>query len=748
MTHLPILITDLAIILATAAVTTILFKWLKQPLVLGYIIAGFIVGPYFHVFPTVSETKSIQTWADIGVIFLLFGLGLEFSFKKLIKVGGTAIITAIIEVSATISFGFLAGKLLGWSMMDCIFFGGILGIASTTIIIRAFDELGLKNRKFAGVVMGVLVIEDLVAVLLLVLLSTLAVSSSVEGDKMLIAVVKLGFFLTLWFLSGIFFIPTFFKVVKKMLNNETLLIVAIAFCLGMVYLADLVGFSAALGAFIMGSILAETTEGVKIEHLLAPVKDLFGAIFFVSVGMLIDPAVLVQHPLPILLGTLILLFIKPLFVLIGALLSGQPLRSSLQAGMTLSQIGEFSFIIATLGLSLNVTQSFLYPVAVAISVITSFTTPYMMRLSEPLLQVVEKILPMRLQNSINRYSAAAQSITHVGDFRRLIRSFLMHIIINAVIIVSIVLISLRLLPLFFTQVEKGNIFITCIIFLLSAPFLWALVAKRSDNIAYSTLWQQKRYRGPLIMLATARVLIAVVMIGFICSILFSTVVALFLTGGIITLLIVFSKQLNTFYSKIELRFINNFYEKEQLQQLHEPPKALAPWDAHIAFFEVDADAVIIGQTLEANALREKFGINIAMIERGKTVIVTPTKYTVIYPNDKLTVIGTDEQLKVFRLFMQTEASTIKPSVHKKQQITLKQLMLQPSSKFVDTTIQASHIRELSKGIVVGVERDGERILNPTSSFILKAYDTVWIVGNIARLQILTGERIRKNVKKI
>ncbi|RZM02892.1 MAG: sodium:proton antiporter, partial [Pedobacter sp.] len=385
--------------------------WLKQPLVLGYIIAGFFVGPNFHLFPTVVELQNIRTWADIGVIFLLFGLGLEFSFKKLLKVGGTATTTAIIEVTATISLGFLIGKMMGWQTMDCIFLGGILGIASTTIIIRAFDELGVKSKKFTGVVLGVLVIEDIVAVVLMVLLSTVAISRQFEGAQMISSILKLGFFLVLWFISGIFLIPTFLKRIGKLITDETLLVVALALCFGMVILATEAGFSFALGAFIMGSILAETLQGKKIEHLLMPLKDLFGAIFFVSVGMLIDPAILLKYTGPIIAGTLVLLIGKPLFVTIGAMLSGQPLKTSIQAGMSLSQIGEFSFIIATLGLTLKVTSEFLYPVAVAISVVTAFTTPYMIRLSEPLFYGIQKILPKRWLVSLERYSIGAQSIT-------------------------------------------------------------------------------------------------------------------------------------------------------------------------------------------------------------------------------------------------------------------------------------------------------------------------------------------------
>src|SRR5690606_29321723 len=377
MHHLPSLIQDLGLILITAGITSLLFKRLKQPVVLGYILAGFLVSQNFPFLPSVHDMEGIKTWAEIGVIFLLFNLGLEFSCKKLMHIGSAAGVTAITEVSAMLVIGFGLGRLLGWSFMDCIFLGGILSISSTTIILRAFDELGMKGRRFANLVFGVLIIEDLVAVLLLVLLSTIAVSRQFEGAQMLLSVTKLVFYLLLWFVSGIFFLPTLLRKLKKMLNDESMLIVSIALCLTMVMLASSAGFSPALGAFIMGSILAETTKAEHIEHLIKPVNDLFDSVIFISVGVLIDPVILQDYALPILIITLSLLLFKTLNVAIGALFSGQSLKTALQAGMSQAQIGEFSFIIATLGISLHVTSEFIYPVAVAVSAVTSFTTPYM-----------------------------------------------------------------------------------------------------------------------------------------------------------------------------------------------------------------------------------------------------------------------------------------------------------------------------------------------------------------------------------
>jgi len=477
MNHVPALIKDLALILGAAGVITLFFKRLKQPVVLGYIIAGLFVGPNFRLFPTITDLEGIKIWGEIGVVFLLFALGIEFSFKKLVKVGGSAAITGVVELVCMMLTGYGMGQLLGWPYMDSLFLGGIIAISSTTIIFRAFDELGLKSKQFTGLVLGVLVIEDLVAILLLVLLSTVAVSRQFEGSQMVFSILKLLFFLCLWFVMGIFLLPTFFKRVSKWLSSETLLVVSLALCLGMVVLADKVGFSTALGAFIMGSILAETTQSEKIEHLIASVKDLFGAIFFVSVGMLINPAILVEYAVPVLLLTLAVLLGKTLFVSAGALLAGKPLKQAVQAGTSMSQIGEFSFIIATLGLSLNVTSSYLYPIAVGVSVITTFTTPYMMKLSEPLYALLQKILPARWLAGLEKYSSSSQIIESESNWKKLLRFYFQVVVVNSVVIIALILlVSYILLPfvlLHFENQQLGRIITTVVALLLMAPFVWA-----------------------------------------------------------------------------------------------------------------------------------------------------------------------------------------------------------------------------------------------------------------------------------
>ncbi|WP_207432535.1 cation:proton antiporter [Sabulibacter ruber] len=729
MTHLPHLVTDLGLILGAAGLTTLIFKKLKQPLVLGYIIAGLLVGPHFSLFPTIIEIENINIWAEIGVIFLLFSLGLEFSFKKLVKVGGASSIMALIEVVVMLLLGYLTGQILGWSTMDSIFLGGILSISSTTIIIRAFDELGVKTQRFAGLVFGVLIVEDLVAILLLVLLSTLAVSQQFAGAEMLEAVLKLAFFLMLWFLAGIFLIPTFLRKTSKLMNDETLLIVSLALCLLMVILAAQAGFSPALGAFIMGSILAETTKAEKIEHLIASVKDLFGAIFFVSVGILINPSMIVTYAGPIALITLVTLVGKAVSITGGGLISGQGVKTSIQSGMSVSQIGEFSFIIATLGLTLKVTSDFLYPVAVAVSAITTFTTPYMIRLADPLYRFVERVLPEKWQKSLNEYSSGTQTISTTSDWKLVLRSYLINLVVYSVVIISIVLLSDRYLNPFITQnVVEGNlgdIITTVITLVVMAPFLWALAVHHPQKEAQGRIWANRNYRSLVIVLGFARIAIAVLFIGFLLNQFFSVQLAFLVGLVIMAFMVFFSKRIQRFYIRIENRFLRNLNARE----IHEAAKmhhTLTPWNVHLTSFDVAPEARVVGKSLLELQIREKYGVNVAVIERGDRTIMAPTRNEQLFPHDKLYVFGSEEQIEAFRKFIQARSTSGQDS--ERENVSLQKLQLKNNSALLNKSIRHSGIREKTKGLIVGIERKGERILNPDSELVFQEGDIVWIVG--------------------
>ncbi len=746
MGHLPKLIEDLALILMAGAIVTILFKAIKQPLVLGYIIAGFLVGPYFHLTPTVADPENVKTLAEIGVIFLLFTLGLEFSFKKLMRVGGSASITAIVEIIFITIAGYFMGRALGWTTMDSMFLGGMLASSSTTIIIKAFDDLGVKTRQFARIVFGVLVIEDIVVILLMVLLSTIAVTRQFEGSEILFTILKLLFFLALWFIVGIFLLPTFLKRAKKLLDDETLLILSIGLCLAMVFLAVKVGFSAELGAFIMGSIIAETTSAEKVEHLIKPVKDLFGAVFFVSVGMMIDPQAMVTYAWPIAAVTLLTIFGKLFSTTLGALLSGQPLKQSVQVGMSMAQIGEFAFIVAALGLSLGVISDFIFPIAVGASAVTTFTTPYLIKASEPFYNVLTKIMPARWVEKLNRYSSSAQSIQSESEWKIVLKQYGRIILVNGILLLALLLLSTTfLVPFIIENVKDGPWQLVIVLFVTlaaAAPFLWALMAKKPNAQAYKELWVNKKYaRGPLTTIEVLRVIIGISFIGFwVDQFTTSREAFLIIIPIIVVILLLFSRNIQKFYNRIEKRFIANLNERqtsENLQLEHEKQKlqphpslqtALDAWDAHIVELEVNPLADYIGTPLIDLEWREKYGINIAYIKRGEQLIHVPGRNNRLLPHDRAGIIATDEQLKIFKpVFDSAEPITI----NEKQvsDIILEKIHVDEHTRLKGQSIRGSGIRQKTDGIIISVERGDERILNPESTLVFEWDDIVWIVGD-------------------
>lgn len=724
--HLYPLISDLGLILMTAGIAVLLFKKIKQPLVLGYLVAGFLAGPHFEFFPSVSEVHNVEVWAEIGVIFLLFSLGLEFSFKKLIKVGGTSSITAIVQITYMIMLGYLTGKWLGWSQMDSIFLGAILSMSSTTIILRAFDELNIKRKKFAGIVFGALIIEDIVAILLMVLLSTISISQRFSGSELFDSILKLLFFLILWFVCGIFFIPTLLKKAKNLLNEETLLILSLALCLMMVILATNAGFSPALGAFIMGSIIAETTQAERIDHLIKPVKNLFGAVFFVSVGMLINPDTLIEYSVPVLIITLITIFGKSFSTTLGALISGQPLKQSVQSGMSLAQIGEFSFIIATLGMTLKVTSDFLYPIIVAVSAITTFTTPFMIKVSQPFYEKIIKLLPKKWVASIDSYSINSQSVKTISDWQLVLKANLMQIVIHSVIITAVILLSKYYIFPFTKDSEFGNIIAFIITLLIISPFLWALSLHRVAINPMKTLHKSGKYRKQLAFLIFVRVILTLFFIGFFLDSFFSPVVALIALVILLTIYFIIPKQLNKLYHKIENHFINNFNDREY-SEAKNSRNDLIPWDGHMASFEIAKESNLAGKTLLELKIREKMGINIAFIKRGEIMINIPSRNERLFPGDQVCVIGSDEQVQEFKNFLDQNEIEI-PEIKEETEIVLQQIDL-VHKDFIGKSIRQSQLREKTDGLVVGIERNGERILNPNSDLILQKDDIVWIAGN-------------------
>lgn len=729
--HLYPLITDLGLILMTAGVSVLIFKKLKQPLVLGYLVAGFLAGNHFDLFPSITDTESINVWAEIGVIFLLFSLGLEFSFKKLMRVGGTASITASVQIIAMIFIGYLCGMALGWSTMNSMFLGAILSMSSTTIILRAFDELDVKGKKFAGIVFGALIVEDIVAILLMVLLSTIAVSQNFSGTDLFISAIKLVFFLVLWFLCGIFLVPTLLKKTKDLLTDETLLIVALALCLGMVILATKAGFSPALGAFIMGSIIAETTYAEKIEHLIKPVKDLFGAIFFVSVGMLINPLTLVEYAVPVLIITIVTIFGKTLFTAVGALLSGQPLKQSVQAGMSLAQIGEFSFIIATLGMNLGVTSTFLYPIVVAVSAVTTFTTPFMIKSSEKVYEKLDAILPHKMRLAIENYSHNSQSIKVTSSWQQFVKSNITQILINSVIAVAIILFSkFYLLPM--VSSNKFESLIAGLITLIAImPFCYALGFKPFNEKILDSLSKEKKYTAPIFITRIFRIGIVIMFLILLLNIFFSPLVSVISLFLIFALVSVNRKKIINQYLRLESHFLTNFNERDTAQNKTEKQETLKLdfYDGHLTSFVISTLSILTGKTLEELKFRENIGINIVKIKRGDIIIYIPEKTQRLFPGDEISIVGTDEQVIKFAHYL--KINEIETTSEYTNLVLQKFTLYNPN--FIDKSIRESKLRELTKGLVICIDRPDCRILNPESDVVLRENDELWIAGESSLL---------------
>ncbi len=744
MSEIPVLISDLAVILVSASLVTILFKWLKQPVVLGYIVAGILSGPACKFTPTVVDSSSISTWSEIGVIFLLFTLGLDFSFKKLVKVGGTAVTAALTIVAGMMFVGYATGLILGWSHMTSLFLGGMLSMSSTTIIYKALDDMGLRNQKFSGVVLGILVVEDLFAVLMMVLLSTLAVSKQVEGIELLDSVIKLGVFLMFCFIVGIYLVPSFLQFCHKYLNYETLLIINIGLCFGMVKIATLAGFSSALGAFIMGSLLAETIEAERIERLVKPVKDLFGAIFFVSVGMMIDPQLLWEYKIPILLLTIIVMVGQICFGTFGVLLSGQSLKVAIQSGFSLAQIGEFAFILASLGLSLKVTDKFLYPIVVAVSVLTTFFTPYMIRFSEPAYNHLDRIIPEKWKNLLQKYSSGSTTINQKSAWNKLLKALAR--IVGTYASVSIVLIFVWLQyvsPIITSHLPgwKGNILSLVMILALISPLLRAIMMKKNHSVEFQQLWNDNKFnRGPLISLILLRVVLCVIMVMIPVARLLNTAVSyMWVITSLIIISIIFSKKLKKQSILMERHFFTNLTAREIEEEKratinHNFANHMLERDLHLADFEIKQNSPSVGKTLRELNFRKYCNVNIVTIIRGDIRINIPGGEERLYPFDKIIVVGSDSDLEHFRTYVEEKYQDYKSHLHPTtNEVSIEQFQVSANSPLIGKTIQESGIRDKADCLVIGIERGNTSIKNPDPSTVFQEGDLVWIVGEHSKL---------------
>lgn len=727
---------DLALILVTAGVITVIFKWLKQPLVLGYILAGFFIGPYFKWFPVITDPTNVHVWSDIGIVFLMFALGLEFSIKKLKKVGATGAITALTELAIMFIIGNTVGHLLGFKDMDCIFLGCMLSISSTAIIVKSFDDLKLKQQKFTSTVTAVLVVEDIIAVLLLVVLSTISVSRTFNGAALAGSMVKLVFFLIVWFVFGIYLIPTFLRWMRKYMTEETLLLVAVGLCFGMVVLAAKAGFSTALGAFVMGAILAETIEADVIHRLITPLKNLFSAVFFVSVGMLIQPAVLGKHWLTVLIIALSIIIFKSMAATTGVLLSGKPLKTAMQSGFCFCQIGEFSFIIAGLGLSYGVIDENLYPIIVSVSILTTFVTPYMIKGALPAYNWLEPRMSDKTKSMLERYSTNSggddDSRATIGRF---IRKQLTGILLYGVILAAISLISLGILRPFldgiFKNLEIPQIWSRLLglvgTLVIMSPFLWAVAVKGVSKKSIKEMFETYRFSHAVVIpLLILRYFVALFSVGSVIAGYVAVAVGFLMVLAFMVLAaVLLSRRADGFYGQIEERFTKNFNSRQAQASFHIP----AGMENEFAMerLRMTPSSPLAGKTLAESRIRDVYGANIVTIERGENIIDMPDKDQILMPADVLTVIGTEEQVNAIRADIEKEADMLVHD-HSDHEMHMYRYLVEAGGPLCGLAVGTSSLATKHHALVLAIERDGKKIVNPNRHNVFQHGDILWFVS--------------------
>lgn len=742
MAEIPHLIQDLALILMVAGLVTLLFKKLRQPLVLGYIVAGFLVSPHMPYLMSVVDKADIQTWADIGVMFLLFSLGLDFSFKKILKMGMAPVIAALTIIFCMMALGTGVGTMFGWTRMNCLFLAGMLAMSSTTIIYKALDDLGLRQQRFAGLVMSVLILEDVLAIVMMVMLSTIARGANPDGSMMIESVGKIVFFLVLWFVVGIFLIPPFLRKTRRLMNDETLVVVALGLCCAMAVLSTTVGFSSAFGAFVMGSILAETIEADKITTVVEPVKNLFGAIFFVSVGMLVDPAILVSYAVPILVLVLTILVGQAIFGTMGFMLSGQPLKTAMRCGFSMAQIGEFAFIIASLGLSLRVISDFLYPVVVAVSVITTFLTPYMMKAAIPCYEFMERRLPRKWIRRLDHMGAIHHTTqTENNHWRALLKAMAWNVVIYSILSVAVVAIMLSLFLPFMRRLLPGwelhwwaNGITGILTVAMISPFLRSMIMKKNHSEEFKALWTESRLnRLPLIFTVLVRVAIGAGFIFYICNYLSRFKNALIITIAlVVVLLMALSRRLKHRSIRLERLFVQNLRSRDIAAQVSGKRRPLFEGhlldrDIHISEFIVPVDSLWAGKTLAQLKLGNRFGVHVSSILRGSHRINIPDGNMMLFVGDKLQAIGNDEQLNIMNAAMQAELLPEDADIEHRE-MKLQKLVITADSPLVGKTLKESNVRQRYNFMVVGVEEGQKNLtmINPNRRF--EVGDIVWVVG--------------------
>ena len=753
------IIRDLALILFVAGVTTLIFKKLKQPLVLGYIVAGFLTGPHFAYFPTIANHENVELWAEIGVIFLMFALGLEFSFYKLKKVGSSAFIATGVAISGIMIVGYVAGNTLGWSHMDSLFLGGMLGMSSTAIIFKAFEELGLKQEKFANMVLGMVIIEDIAGIVLMVLLSTIATASAnVSPWELCQDVLKLVICLVLWFVVGMYFVPSFFKRFKDLFNDEILLVVSLGLCLLMVEIAETAGFSSALGAFIMGSLIAEAPSAERIEEIVKPVKDLFTAVFFVSVGMLVNPVILWDYILPVIAVVLVTMVGKMFCCSLGVLLAGKDLNTAIRCGSCLCQIGEFSFIIASMGSDLHVTSDFLYPIIVAVSVITTFTTPFFIDYSDRFYALLLKILPHKIIDLINRNNS--NEAVEDNEWISLLRDYAVNLLILSVLLIAIGFGAEKFaLPYLKDglQLPFANYLTAAATLFIMSPFLGMLLRNSNKKSFSSIYYKSYSYHFPIYALIAGRLLVVFMALYFIFHSLvgwygLATFAAILLVGWYLAKSRWFVSQ----YLRYESRFLVNLNEKHVRSHSSADAANRGEWlnvQEYLGIYRLLVGSPYVGKTLKALDFRGNLQADIIRITTENEICFMPGGDESLQAGASFTLLGSEKsfvtfanaiKLKNLQVEVIAEPETLldymnDETIPEDLRLYSCAIPINSTNALVGVPIRLSGIKERYNCLVAGIERGVINIPRPEPDFVLEADDLVWVIGSPTDIQVLANE---------
>lgn len=743
---LPIIISDLAYILIVAGITTIIFKRLKQPLVLGYIVAGFLTGPNMVYMPSITNMESIEEWGQIGVIFLMFALGLEFSFKKIVKMGSSPIICACLVMGSMMGVGNYVADILGWSDMDQIFLGGMLAMSSTTIIYKAFDDMGMRHKKFAANVLSVLILEDILGILLMVVLSAMAATRKFEGGALLNSLTQLGSVLLLWFLVGIYILPLLLKKNKKYINKETLLIVSSALCFFLVVISSEVGYSPAFGAFMMGSILSETIEAEDIENTIGPVKDLFGSIFFVSVGMMVSPNVLMEHWTAILGITIAILIGQMTLGSLSFFVTGSSLKDAISSGFSMSQIGEFAFILAALGESLDVTSGFIYPIVVAVSIVTTFTTPYMIKASVPASELIAKLFRKLDISKLHKVSSAIgdkKKISLSEDSQRwkhLTTVLLYQTVAYIVLGTTVMSLMLSLFkPLFHSFLEYwwANIFSGVLTLAIASPFFRAVIMRKNRNENMVYFWH-KNWRSRLIVILLFLIRYHIVVVSVFRLVDFLSPFRWYWNYAITNvaiLLIIFSRHLKYISIRLERTFFMNLHRRDLNKKVPGYGRMLKGSDLHLASLTVPENSIWAGKSLASLNIGNKMQVMVAAIVRGRLRINIPDGHNRLFPGDVMEVVGDDEAIENVKNVMQTEVTGAE-NMESREQLILQKLVIAPNSPLIGKKLMESGIRNDFHCSLVGVEDNDGDLERVPAQHVFAANEILWIVGEYEQVELL------------